>query len=142
MESKNKQFKLKQRLLDFAYNFKEITKKQKWVPRYDLETDSLSYTVKNIPDNSRIRYVTSDLAFYLTPDLDIKGVFIEYFIKNFVSHNKELEFLRNRIETKRKREEDIILLGKREMQKSNETLEKLLRYYIANNIEFGKQINY
>jgi hypothetical protein len=80
---------------NFLSNFSIKAIEEGWVPRYDKETDSLSFSVKEIPDNTSIKYFEFDnlckdeLAFYVTPKNEIKGIFIEYYKSNFLKHHKK-----------------------------------------------------
>lgn len=81
----------KKKILDFAYSFAEVAQKQNWVPRYDTESDSLSFTVPKLPDDARIKYFNDEIALYLDQKDVIRGLFIEYFKSNFIEHHKDLK---------------------------------------------------
>jgi len=90
------------KFLDFTYNVRDIVEKEKWVLRYDLETDSLSCRVSKLPDDARIKYFGDEFAFYMTKDNKIKGIFIEYFSSNFIKHHKEAKDFKIALDTKKK----------------------------------------
>ncbi|MBU1180111.1 hypothetical protein KJ885_04155 [Patescibacteria group bacterium] len=83
----------KKQLFDFTYNFNEIIKKEKWVPRYDIEADSFSFSVPKLPDDARLKYFGDEFAFYISGGNKIRGIFIEYFNSNFTKHNKDFRKL-------------------------------------------------
>lgn len=111
----------KKAVLNFVYNFKDAIKKGDWVSRYDLDTDSFSITTKKLPDDARIKYFGNEFAFYITKDKQVKGVFIEYFKKNFVKHNKEvrdIEELLVRMEKVKKPNEALLEIKKNQLKQS------------------------
>lgn len=123
------------KILDFAYSFKEIVKKEKWIPRYDIESDSLSLTVSNLPHDARIKYFGSEVAFYLTKNNNIKGIFIEYFKSNFIKHHKELRGLLGDIEQKEKTD-TFIKLKETKMDKVIPEIEETIQESLAESIKF------
>jgi len=90
------------KIFDFIYNFSKIAKKENWVSRYDIESDSLSFTVPKLPMDARIKYFGDEVALYLARDNDVKGVFIEYFRSNFIKHHKDFKELLKDVEKKKK----------------------------------------
>ncbi len=99
-------------VLSFAYNFENIVKKNNWVSRYDIDTDAFSVTVKKLPNDARLKYFGDEFAFYLTKKGQVKGIFIEYFKKNFVKHNKEVDEIRgliNKMEIAQKNDPNSLL---------------------------------
>lgn len=128
------------RILDFAYNFKEIVKKEKWVSRYDIESDSLSLTVSKLPNDARIKYFDNEVAFYFTKNNNIKGIFIEYFKSNFIKHHKELKGLLK--DTKQKEKTDTLIeLKKTEMNEVIPEIEETIQESLAENIQFQQNNN-
>lgn len=81
------------KIYDFLHNFQYIVKKEGWVPRYDIESDSLSFTIPKLSDDARLRYLGNEVALYSTKNKNIEGIFIEYFKSNFVKHHKNLSAL-------------------------------------------------
>jgi hypothetical protein len=88
-------------LFDLASNIQDISKKKNWVACYDKESDSLTISEKNLPSEVSIKYLNSEIAVFETPKEDIKGLFIEYFTKNFLSHTNELADLKKQLSEKR-----------------------------------------
>lgn len=124
------------KIFDFAYNFNEIVKKEKWVSRYDIESDSLSLTVSKLPNDARIKYFGDEVAFYLNKDNDVKGIFIEYFKSNFIEHHKDFKELLRGIEKKKQEEKTLIELKKNKMKKLIPNLEEIIQKSLVENIEF------
>jgi hypothetical protein len=86
----------KRAVLNFAYNLGDIVKKnsKNWIARYDKDTDAFSFTTEKLPSDARLQYFGNESAFYITKKGEVKGIFIEYFNKNFVKHNKEVNEIR------------------------------------------------
>jgi len=134
--SKNK------KIFDFAYSFKKIIKKERWVPRYDIESDSLSMTVSKLPNDARIKYFgNNEIAFYLTKNNDIKGIFIEYFKSNFIEHHKEFKGLIEDIKEKDKTEESLIELKRNKINKVVPEFEEIIQESLTENVKFESIIN-
>lgn len=101
-----------QAVLHFAYNFEDIVKKNNWVSRYDSETDGFSVTIKTLSKDARLKYFGDEVAFYITSKGEVQGIFIEYFKKNFVKHNKGISDIREVLkkeETKQKGSENSLV---------------------------------
>lgn len=89
-------------LVKFLNTFSSIAQKERWISRYDKESDSLSFSVKNLPSNARLSYPAighndSDFALYVTPENKIKGIFIEYYQSNFLKHHKNAQATSSKI---------------------------------------------
>ena len=129
----------KKAVLKFVCNFKNVVKKEDWVSRYDIDTDSFSVTTKRLPKDARIKYFGDEFAFYMTKDSKVKGIFIEYFKKNFVKHNKDIEDIKKLLVTiEAKREESGGLLEVKNNQLKQSMVSKLeesMEYSLAENIE-------
>ena len=81
----------KKKILGFIANFSEIAKKSGWISHYDADSDSLGIRAPKLSHDVRKRYLNDDeFAFYLNGKGDVQGIFIEYFLSNFVAHRKDL----------------------------------------------------
>jgi len=126
------------KIIDFLYNFGNIVKKEKWTPRYDRDTDSLSFTVPELSDSSRISYLDDEIAFYFNKDKEIEGVFIEYFTSNFIKHHKEMKKVIKDIKERGGKEEALIKI---EIVKDKDVLpkfEEIIKTSILENCQFQK----
>ena len=82
--------KEKKKILGFVANdFKEIATSENWVSHYDTDSDSFALHIPDIPKNTQKRYINDEFAFYLDPQANVKGIFIEYFTTNLISHHEE-----------------------------------------------------
>lgn len=117
----------KKKILDFIFKFKKRVKEEGWIPSYDVEADSFAYHVKNLPNDVRKRYFGNEIALYLTPNSEVKGVFIEYYLSNFLTHHESLAELKKEIEKKAKENKDVIRLNETKMKESLFVLETLLQ---------------
>ena len=99
------------KIIDFLYNFSDIVKKEKWISRYDKDTDALSFTIPNLSDSSRIFYLDDEIAFYFNKDKKIEGIFIEYFTSNFVQHHQEIKGVIKDIKKEEKKENSLIKIN-------------------------------
>jgi len=79
----------KKEFLDLATDFADFIKKHGWISRYDIESDSFSVTTPKLFDSARINYFDDEVAFYITKDNKVEGIFLEYFKANFVKHHKK-----------------------------------------------------
>lgn len=100
------------KISDFAYNFEDIVKKEHWVSRYDIESDSLSFTVPKLSNDVKLKYLDDEMAFYFNKNKDIKGIFIEYFKSNFVKHHKDFKQLLKNVDKKKNSKETLVELSK------------------------------
>ncbi|OGZ33771.1 MAG: hypothetical protein A3I88_02990 [Candidatus Portnoybacteria bacterium RIFCSPLOWO2_12_FULL_39_9] len=123
------------KILDFIYHFNKIARGEKWVSRYDIESDSLSFTVPKLPDDARIKYLGDEVAFYLTKDSNIKGIFIEYFKSNFIKHHKDFRQLLKDIEKKKEMKTTLVELKSNKMKKVIVELEEIMRESLIKNIK-------
>jgi len=71
--------KEKKEVVNFVCNFSNVVKKKNWVPRYDTETDSFSFTVNRLPNDARIKYIGDEVAVYITKDNKVQGIFYRIF---------------------------------------------------------------
>lgn len=123
----------KRKLFDFIYNFSEVAKKEKWVPRYDIESDSFSFSVSKIPNDARLKYFDNEIAFYITRNNDIKGLFIEYFKSNFIQHNKDMKKVISDI-YKEKEDKTLIELDRAKVNKVIPKLEEIMQTSLAEKV--------
>lgn len=121
------------KILDFIFKFQERVKKDGWVPSYDPEADSLAYRVEKLPADTRKKYFGEEIAFYLTPNSDVKGIFIEYYLSNFLEHQKELEELKKEVEQRIKKDGNLIKLNRAKVKKSLPVLESILQESFSQN---------
>jgi len=127
-------------VFDLAYNLEEQAKEQNWVSRYDSETDSFSFSVPKLPNDARIKYFGDEVAFYMTKDKKIKGIFIEYFKSNFVKHHKELNEIKKLLKgTKKEKEEETALfeLEKKKVDKIMPKLKEAIKLALIEDMEFN-----
>lgn len=92
--------KEKKELLDLASDLIGFVKKHGWISLYDTESDALSVTVPKLSKDARIQYFDKEVAFYVTKDKKIEGLFLEYFKTNFVKHHQELRPMMKGLEKK------------------------------------------
>lgn len=117
----------KKKILDFIAHFSEIAKKEGWISHYDAESDSFAIRMPKLSVDARKEYVNDEFAFYLTPKSNVEGIFIEYFVSNFVAHHKDFQKVAE--ELKRDNEAEraaIIELKKDEMKKIVPELQEAL----------------
>ena len=98
----------KKSILDFITNFSGIAKKEKWASHYDTDSDSLAIRTPQLSENARKKYFNNEFAFYINKKNEVEGVFIEYFVSNFISHHKDFQVVLKDIE------KDIKAMGKTE----------------------------
>jgi len=108
----------KKKITDFVLNFSKIAKAGRWISDYDHEDDSIAIRVPVLSVDARKRYISDEFALYLTPNGDVEGIFIEYFVSNFVAHHKDFEDVAKDIkEQEGKEESGVMTLNKAEMKK-------------------------
>ena len=125
-------------VLDFIYSFKDIAQKHNWVTRYDTEADAFSFSVKNLPQDARLKYFGDEVAFYVTKDGDVKGFFIEYFKNNFIKHNKEVKDVIKGVK-KSNHFEEASIVELKNTKKSVAQLDDALKEVMAENINLTPQ---
>jgi hypothetical protein len=106
--------KQKKNIVDFARNFSSIAKKEGWISNYDTETDTIAVRVPRLSSSAQKKYVNDEFAFYLNRDNKVEGVFIEYFMTNFVTHLDDVKDLKKELtkEIKRKGEDSSVVTFK------------------------------
>ncbi|HSV94852.1 MAG TPA: hypothetical protein VLH94_02695 [Spirochaetia bacterium] len=128
----------KKELVLFAANFSDVVKRENWVSRYDPESDSLSYSVKELPKSSRLKYFNDEFALYVTNRNKINGIFIEYFMSNFLNHTKGFKDVKDEISKKDIKEIDKILEIKTvEKDKFIDKFQNVLMMNVTKDINFG-----
>lgn len=132
--------KANKKIFDFAYHFSKIAKEEKWVPRYDIESDSFSLTVPMLPIDARIKYFDDEVALYITKNNDVKGIFIEYFKSNFVEHHKDFRSLLKDIKSKKRTEKNLIELKKSKVKEVVSEFEEIIQESLIESIEFKPAI--
>lgn len=98
----------KKKILDFITNFSEKAKKERWASHYDTDSDSLAIRMPQLSEDARKKYFNDEFAFYMNKKNEVEGVFIEYFISNFISHHKDFQIVLKDIK------KDIKVMGKTE----------------------------
>tara|TARA_Y100000310_G_scaffold248799_1_gene254749 strand:+ start:1279 stop:1683 length:405 start_codon:yes stop_codon:yes gene_type:complete len=120
------------KIIDFAYNFKNLVNAKNWIPQYDVDTDSLAIIPSRLSKDARIRYIDNELAFYIRANGDIEGIFIEYFKNNFIKHHKDAKFKKfNKViskkEQKNKDNKSLLELSKTSLKQVLPELEKVVQ---------------
>mgnify|MGYP003396302719 CR=1 FL=1 len=111
-----------------ANDFRGVATSQNWVSHYDKDNDSFALHVPELSKDTRKRYINDEFAFYLDKDASVKGIFIEYFTTNLISHHeKDLGSLRDSIkEQERESDKSLIELKKKDTSKIVASLEQLM----------------
>jgi hypothetical protein len=129
----------KKKILDFIANFSEIARKNQWVSHYDADSDSLAIRTPKLSDDARKRYLNDEFAFYLDGKSDVQGIFIEYFVSNFVAHHKDFKEVAKDIkEQEGKEESGVMTLNKAEMKKLIPELQEAIIESIIPNRDLQK----
>lgn len=115
----------KKNILDFARNLSGIIKEQKWISHYDTESDSFVIRNPHLSEDSRKKYFNDEFAFYVNKKSQVEGIFIEYFISNFISHHKDFKFIIKDFKNK-KENLMVIELKKSEIKKITPELESVI----------------
>ena len=117
---------------------KGVIEKNGWISRYDLDSDAFSVTAPKLSKDTRIKYFDDEIAFYITPNNKIEGIFVEYFSSNFVKHHKELSPVVKEIKNEKiKKDQGLIELSKKEMNKITPDLEEALKTLLAERLTQG-----
>jgi len=125
----------KKEILDLASNFEAFTKRHGWIANYDPESDELSIATPHLSQNARIRYADEELAFYITPNNQIEGIFMEYFKSNFVRHHKNLKKITSKLISKQS--STLVRLGSDTMKTIAPDLEETLRIILAQRLDLN-----
>jgi hypothetical protein len=124
----------KTKILDFAVKFSAVAKKQGWVSHYDTDTDSMAIRSPELSSGAQKKYLNDEFAFYLNHKNEVQGVFIEYFMSNFVVHHEDMKGvkkeitkeIKERMEDKESKESAVIQLELKETTKMIPELQNLL----------------
>lgn len=123
------------KILDFAYNFSNVVKRERWVSRYDVESDSFFLTAPKLPNNARIKYYSDEVAFYVTPSNDVRGIFVEYFKSNFIKHHKDFKKLLEDVAKEKEATKTLIELKKSKVNKMAPEFEDIIQESLAENVK-------
>lgn len=132
--------KEKKEFLEIASDFNEYANKHNWVSRYDAESDALSVAASELSDDARIKYFDDEVAFYITKDHKIEGVFIEYFKSNFVNHHKDLKEIFKDLDSLKNKEGALVKVGKIKVKKLAPDLEETMREALAEKLNISFQV--
>jgi len=80
---------------------KEIAAREKWIYFYEKMLDHLYFTPETIKSDHFLYSISDELSVYIDKNSNLKGIFIEYFKTNLISHEKELEGLLRSFKEKR-----------------------------------------
>lgn len=120
-----KKIENKRKMLEFICNLSDIALNEQWVTHYDAESDTLAVRNPVLSENVRKEYITNEFAFYLEKNDNPEGIFIEYFVSNFVSHHKDFKYILKDIKKKEKKEA-FFELSKKDTKKLVPELENVL----------------
>jgi len=126
--AKNLSINEKKKILDFVANdFKNVATNQGWVSHYDKDSDSFALHTPQI-QNTQKRYINDEFAFYLDAEANVKGIFIEYFTSNLVSHHeKDLGAIRESIKEEEKTsDKSVIEFNKKDSNRLVSGLEEVM----------------
>jgi len=115
--------------LDFVANeFKGVAISQNWVSHYDKDNDSFALHTPELSGDMHKRYINDEFAFYLDKSANVKGIFIEYFTTNLISHNeKDLGDIRTSIKEQEKiSDKAVIEFKKKDSNKIVSGLEEVM----------------
>jgi len=115
----------KKKILNFISRLSDVAKERKWISHYDADSDSLVVRNPSLSKDVKKRYITVEFAFYLNDKSNIEGIFIEYFISNFIAHHKEFKPIAKKLKKKAKKDA-LVELQKKETQKLVPELENIL----------------
>ncbi len=127
------------KLLELAGDFSNFVKKNKWIPRYDLETDALSITAPKLSKDVGIKYFDDEIAFYITKSNKVEGVFIEYFGSNYAQHHKGLKNIMKDLKPKKAKEQSLVRLEQVKFEKIAQNLEKDIKDIFASRMKVNLQ---
>lgn len=130
----------KKQLFGLATNFSDFVKKHGWVSRYDIESDALSITTPRLSEDARIKYFDDEVAFYITNNNKIEGVFVEYFKTNFLKHHrksKKIEKVLNELERKHKKDEDLVKIDISEVKEIATDLQEAIKTSLLSRLDLS-----
>lgn len=114
----------KKNILNFAQNLSGIVKDEKWISKYDTENDSFAMRVPDLSKDSHKKYFNDEVAFYLNKKSEVEGIFIEYFMSNFVIHHKDFKSVVKNLRTRKKKL--VVELKKSDVNKIAPELESVI----------------
>lgn len=130
------------KLLDLASNFSEFIERHSWVPRYDVESDSLSITAPKLHKDARIRYFDNEIAFYITKNGKVEGVFVEYFSSNFLKHHRTTKKFLDELKSIQKRTpktKSLVEISREKIKQISNNLEEAIKIALAQRLELKFQ---
>ncbi|MDP3764611.1 MAG: hypothetical protein Q8Q95_03255 [bacterium] len=114
----------KKNILNFVHNLSDTVRDQKWISNYDAENDSFAMRVPDLSKNSHKKYFNDEFAFYLNKKNEVEGIFIEYFMSNFVTHHRDFKAITKNFKPKKRK--SILELKKSEVNKIAPELESII----------------
>ncbi len=130
----------KKEFLDLATDFDGFVKEHGWVSRYDTESDAFSVTTPKLSDSARIKYFDDEVAFYITKDNKVEGIFLEYFKANFVKHHKkakEIKKVLDDLEEKNKTDDTLVKVDINQVEKIAPDLQEAIKLSLANRLNLS-----
>lgn len=127
-------------ILSLSSNLREFVEKNKWITRYDSESDSFSVTKPKLSADARIKYFDDEIGFYITRANRVEGVFVEYFSSNFIKHHKDLKKVLKGIKTRDSNNNTLVKLSKDKVKKIAPDLEEAIRDTLAENLKLNFKI--
>lgn len=132
----NSKLKEKKELLDLATDFSGFVKKNGWVTRYDTESDAFSVTAPKLSPDARIRYFDGDeIAFYITNNKKVEGIFVEYFKSNFVEHHKDLKGVMKGVASRK--DEGLVELSQKKINQIAPDIEEAIKLSLAERMDIN-----
>lgn len=80
----------KEKIMQQLIRSSKLMETGKWKLEYDKELDQLFVGEKIIPKKSFLFNLNDEINIFVTPSSKVNGMFIEYFAKNYIKHNKKL----------------------------------------------------
>jgi len=132
----------KKQLLDLATDFNDFIKKNGWVSRYDTGSDALSITKPTLSDDARIKYFDDEVAFYITDNNKVEGVFVEYFKSNFIKHHtgsgsKKMERALDKLEKNQKNDESLVNVDIKQVKGMALDLQEAIKTSLATRLDLA-----
>ena len=122
-------------ILNLSSDLRGFVEKNKWITRYDSESDSFSVTKPKLSSDARIKYFDNEIGFYVTRANRVEGIFVEYFGSNFIKHRKDLKEVLKDVKTKDSKDKALIELSKAKIKKIAPDLEQAIRDTLAENLQ-------
>ncbi|PIR87973.1 MAG: hypothetical protein COU10_01680 [Candidatus Harrisonbacteria bacterium CG10_big_fil_rev_8_21_14_0_10_45_28] len=93
----------------FIESLHSTAKKAEWKIFYEKESDSLYWTETPFPSHAKLAKVAKEIYFFLNNTGKVGGLMIQPFQNNFVSHNEEMEKIKEFFNQKTK--DDVITMS-------------------------------